>query len=491
LMKSFCFTLLFIAVLLDAMSIQHHVATDFTSNILIEKFGSTVNANDQASARSSTPKERYEILLNNVSGSPFESIYEYQIDGNKLRVNETHVFWPKHQKLYSKFYMNFPYEGQKIFGFSQQYFFLQPETAQNLVIAEANAKMSANDHLAIVKAEGNWKNHDASISNTDIGDINGEENPLTWVESMQLYFGVIHRTLWLKYFSGFVELLEQIYLKEQIPLLKDLAHTPESQTFGDKLREEMKTYSSDIDNEHYHDFSKSTMGCLHINTDGIPISKEGETEGWWLPLNQNLVAWRAVTFFEPLRKFALVLGVVALHVNNGNLELVFNGTQVSDMDIEGIDITNIRLSVGPPNNIKDTRPTPPEKPTSLIDNAYRYFINAQPPNKLTPWAPREKLCPKQLFDKKIQQLETACTESGGLRCLDALAKAYPCFSYFLRSSKKFSHGIDGMLEIIVLQHLMGEASWDVLKTFAGDDLPWDEEMEEALEKINLQHTDKS
>ena len=59
-----------------------------------------------------------------VQNNPFESIYQYPIEGNGFKVNAegTHVFWPAHQKIFSKFYITMVYEKQQLFGISQQSF---------------------------------------------------------------------------------------------------------------------------------------------------------------------------------------------------------------------------------------------------------------------------------------------------------------------------------------------------------------------------------
>lgn len=291
--------------------------------------------------------------------------------------------------------------------------------------------------------------------------------------------------LWLKKFLNQGDLLEQMHLKEQSPLLQNIKYSKESETLGTKLREEMKAYSSNIDQEKYKDFAKSSMMCLHMNIGGIPFTVEGETVGVWLPLNHNFLYWRAMTFFEPLGKFMMTFGVVSVHVNKNNLEFVYKGTQMYRADVEGIDYTNLRLNVGPPNEILDTRPSPPEKPTGIAANLARKAINFLGSNKRTPWAPREKLCPEDQFESKFSTLKSKCSESfGSLSCLSAIAKIYPCYNYYLRSSEKFSHGIDGMLEVLVVLHVMGEGSWDFMKLLATDK-PWDEEMEDALKALNF------
>ena len=67
-------------------------------------------------------EDPYEIPLDKVQRNPLEAIYQYPMKGNKLKLNGTHLFLPMFQKLYSKFYMHFPSENQKIYGFSQQFF---------------------------------------------------------------------------------------------------------------------------------------------------------------------------------------------------------------------------------------------------------------------------------------------------------------------------------------------------------------------------------
>ena len=70
----------------------------------------------------SEAKGTYEVPIVNVPTNPFEALYQYPMEGNGFKANDTHVFWPANQKLYSKFYINVAHEGEKLFGISQQIF---------------------------------------------------------------------------------------------------------------------------------------------------------------------------------------------------------------------------------------------------------------------------------------------------------------------------------------------------------------------------------
>ena len=64
----------------------------------------------------------YDVPIVNVPTNPLEALYQYPMEGNGFKANDTHVFWPANQKLFSKFYINVAHEGEKLFGVSQQIF---------------------------------------------------------------------------------------------------------------------------------------------------------------------------------------------------------------------------------------------------------------------------------------------------------------------------------------------------------------------------------
>ena len=57
-----------------------------------------------------------------VTSNPYESIYQYPMEGNGFKENGTHVFWPYNRTIYSRFYINMAQEGEKLFGISEQNF---------------------------------------------------------------------------------------------------------------------------------------------------------------------------------------------------------------------------------------------------------------------------------------------------------------------------------------------------------------------------------
>ena len=132
-------------------------------------------------------------------------------------------------------------------------------------------------------------------------------------------------------------------------------------------------------------------------------------------------------------------------------------------------------------------------------------INKLPSSKCLPWADPKKLCPdSQLFPttqpngevvRGFDTFEEACTNAHQsptkfFQCRNAFANFYPCFSKYLRSSKKCSVGIDGVIDVGVIMHLMSEAPWDSLLMIASDE-PWDEEFEKALNLLGLMNPNNS
>ena len=67
-------------------------------------------------------QDTYQIPVVPVRNNPFESIYQYPLEVNRIKENGTHVFLPANQKLFSKFYINLSSEKEKFFGISEQAF---------------------------------------------------------------------------------------------------------------------------------------------------------------------------------------------------------------------------------------------------------------------------------------------------------------------------------------------------------------------------------
>ena len=425
--------------------------------------------------------------------SPFETISEYPIDGNNLKINEdgTHVFWPTFQKLYSKFYMKLVNENQTFFGFSQQVFFVQ---RNNDLYPQTNTTMTANDHLAFVKAEGNWRDHYSDTTPVGESGLEFESDDISFSTTQWALMSgrLMNLLLWL-HSAKFGSLLrEQGILPSQIPHIKNKPYTNESVDFGARLQRDMEKFSAGITHDHYHNFEKSAMMCLHIDTDGIAPTKTGDVEGWWLPLKHNFLAWRSMNLQEPMSKNMVTFGSVSMDLDEHKktLKVVFRGRQFFRADVEDIHFTNMRLDVGPPNDIPDTRPPPLEKPGWIVSATIGKLLEFNSPNKLLPWAPREQLCPSNDFKANFDKFKGACPDADSLSsptCVYRFSKIYPCFNYLLRSSKKFSHGIDGTVEFLTVLHLVSEADWDFIE-MAAMEKPWDEEFEEAIAMFGLEPT---
>merc|ERR1719320_1708139 len=227
----------------------------------------------------------------------------------------------------------------------------------------------------------------------------------------------------------------------------------------------------------------------------MPTKEPNGQRGWWLPLRQNFVAWRAMTNQYPLLKFVSTIGLVSIDVKNSEdeddqtLEVVFKGSQMFRQDFEGFDVNNSELYVSTPNeNIIDTRPDYDEPPEGEL----RQLFNSLPSSetKCLPWAPREQLCPSSTLDTTFSEFKKACTspkqsKEQFVQCRDAFAELYPCFSYYLRSSEQCSIGIDSILDVSVVMHIMQEFTWDYIKRETKINEPWDDEFEIALEMLGL------
>ena len=70
----------------------------------------------------SQARETYNVPIVPVTNNPFEALYQYPMEGNGFKENGTHVFWPNHRKIFSKFYINMKYENETLFGISEQNF---------------------------------------------------------------------------------------------------------------------------------------------------------------------------------------------------------------------------------------------------------------------------------------------------------------------------------------------------------------------------------
>jgi len=160
--------------------------------------------------------------------------------------------------------------------------------------------------------------------------------------------------------------------------------------------------------------------------------------------------------------------------------------------LNDIAIENMKLYVAPPHNPELlTRAQAPEKPGffgSLAVKALKVSLeNVFTNDENLPWAPRERLCPSKDFDSNFKMLEEACADMSNpsANCIYRFSNVYPCFNYYLRSSKKFSHGMSGLTEFMTINHIVKEAPWNFIKALA-QEKPWDEELEEAIKILGLE-----
>jgi len=418
--------------------------------------------------------------------SPFESLSEYPVTGNKLNVNSTHVFWPSKQKLFSKFYMRLEYENQTIFGFSQQHF--GPQRAITL-FPQAGHTMGANDHLAFVKAEGSWRNHYSTVSQDGL-DFESGTIEFTPDQAAVLRQRIMTQYQWAAV-SGIPLLTgQQGILSNQLPLLKNQSYNADSVDLEARLKDDMDSFSSGISHTQYHNFEKSALACIHLNINNIELTTEEGKEGWWLPLKTNFLGWRAIGLQEPMSKYMVTFGTVSFTFDPEEdfVNVVFKSGQLFRGDLDDLNLSNTRLDVAPPNDIDDDRPLPPLKPSGVIANQLQHFLKTSANNYL-PWAPREQLCPQDEFESRFKMFSDSCpnTLQPDMTCIRHFMNFYPCFNYYLRSSRKFSHGMDGLMEFIVINHLASEAPWDAIKTMA-EGKPWDDEFEAAIDVLRLDPT---
>merc|ERR1719184_557788 len=126
----------------------------------------------------------------------------------------------------------------------------------------------------------------------------------------------------------------------------------------------MESFAEGITHEQFHNFEKSSLLCFHMDIDGIEPTKEGDLDGWWLPLRHNILSWRGINLQEPMSKNMVTFGHASMTVSDDNkfLTVVYKGNQLFRTDLKGIDFTNMTLYIAPPHNMSDTRPIPPQLP---------------------------------------------------------------------------------------------------------------------------------
>ena len=212
-----------------------------------------------------------------MSRVPFEALYKYPLEGNNFKQNGTHVFWPSDQNLFSKFYINMPFENETLYGISQQNFGSGFQTG---------FPMGTNDHLAFVKVKGPWKNH---YSEPDLeGGLDSSQmdhetvveslkcaNRSTEVGLMKLKAKIDLYFKWYK-IANIPKVIEQAFNPAQFPQLAGLAF---DDSLEKKLESEMEDFTSDLSHDDYQTFEKTAFMCLHINTAGYGHVTEGNATG--------------------------------------------------------------------------------------------------------------------------------------------------------------------------------------------------------------------
>ena len=361
--------------------------------------------------------------------------------------------------------------------------------------------MGTNDHLAFVKVVGPWNN----VTSDKMEDHRGrrgrrchggmeawssvmDQMPLEYrlqilKQKIDLYFKWRHVANITALFA------EQAMNPAQIMAQMQYApYDKESECLEKKLLAEMNAFSSGLSHTDYQQFDKTALMCLHINPGGIEVTKEEDgTTGWWLPLEQNFIAWRSMGYQQPISAFRTTGGLMSMTIDeSGNLNAVFKGTQLWRTDLDGLDFTNNLVYISPPNELPDLRPKPPALPMEPIATAIRGAIKSLPNDYNLPWVPRSQLCSEEDFKSRFEQLTVACgypfnpTED----CQAAFANYFPCFNFLLRPSKKHDHGMDTFVEFSVILHIMSESPPSYWKAMAIDE-PWDEEFAHAMDILGL------
>jgi len=440
----------------------------------------------------------YQVPIVNVPTNPYEALYQYPMEGNGFKANGTHVFWPAYRKLYSKFYVTLAHEGEKLFGISQQIFLEQEKD-----VAGVGATMGANDHLAFVKVEGPW--NDGTTGSSD--DSNGQQAAMQAAmqavmdqKSLEERLEVqrMKLDLYFKWYSvaNISGLLgTQIANPAQIPALLQMPYNPE---YEKKLLAEMDDFSSDLSHTDYQQFDKSAMMCLHINPGAKATKEEDGATGWWVPLERNIIGWRAMSFQQPISALRVTTGLVSLRVDDsGNLNAAFQGSQLWRSEVDGPDYKNLELHVAPPNavthNIPDIRPQPPALPMEPFATQIREAFKALPNDNNLPWMPRDQLCPQTDYPGLLVQMDMKCGPPFNPypnpfthpECRAAFINFYPCLNFYLRPSKKHNHGMDTINEFTPVMHAINDFPPVFIGSIAGAEIPWDDEFEQAMNILGL------
>ena len=355
--------------------------------------------------------------------------------------------------------------------------------------------MGTNDHTGFVKVVGPWSEGTVENNDDDDDDNNGysysamDQMPLEERLSMQrMKIDLLFKWLHVANITSIIH--TQTVNEGQLPALQ---HAVYNSDLGKKLLGEMEEFSSGLSHTDYKQFDKSAVMCLHINPGGIEASREEDGEsGWWLPLHQNFAAWRVMGYQKPLQKIRTSAGLLSMSIESGNLNVVFEGTQMHYNDVDGLDFTNMRVDISPPNqlthNIPDTRPPPPLLPLEPYATAIRGAMKSLPNDFNLPWLPRDQLCSDLDLRTRHQQLARACgypftpTED----CQAAFAIFYPCYNFYLRPSRSHNHGMDSLMEFATIVHLFIDFPPSYWLTLAIDH-PWDEVYAQAVDVLGLYH----
>jgi len=422
----------------------------------------------------------YDVPIVNVPTNPLEALYQYPMEGNGFKANDTHVFWPANQKLFSKFYINVAHEGEKLFGISQQIFEETPEESALL-----GATMGANDHLAFVKVEGPW--NDGTVENSEDSDGYSPVDTMDLEDRLMIQRKKLQLYLQWSQLANVTGLLSTTATNPaQIPALLQMPYNSEAEK---KILAEMDEFSAGLSQSDYRQFDKSALMCFHINPVGAEVTtEEDDTKGWWLPLKHNLLAWRSMSFQQPLSALRFTMGLFSLNIDeSGNLNAMLQAPQFWKTDVDVVDYKNMELQIAPPNaithHLPDMRPQPPARPMEPLATMIREGLKALPNDNNLPWMPRDDLCSEE--ESRFNEISRACYPfTPSMECAAAFINFYPCLNIYLRPSKKHNHGMDSFTEIIPVIHLFSESPPSFWKQMAIDK-PWEEEFEQAVDNLGL------